>query len=186
MLESPIQIVKDQVKEKPVKIVVYGSQSSGKTTLIRAIDPGARQVGSADSTGRRAWSMGGMFPTTVAFDLGIVNAGSRSVYIYGAPGDGRCKIAMSIVSADIDIGLVIIDGTVGVTAYEKRAIKALKDKKIPFIALANKMDMPEASIETVIKGLDEDIPLLPVSAKTGYGLDMLWNALADMIERREY
>ncbi len=179
MLESPVNIVKARTA---VKIVAYGSPGSGKTTLVHAIDPECRLVGSTETGIHRLCSTEGMFPTYVPFDLGIVNAGFHKVYVYGAPGNGRFKIAMSIVSAGMDLGLIIVDATRGITVYEKHIMETLKACKTPFIVLANKMDMPEASIDLVLKGLDDDVPLLPLSAKNGYGLDMLWNAIQDLIE----
>lgn len=179
MLQSPVSMVKAQ---KTVKIVAYGSPGSGKTTLVHAIDPECRLVGSTETGISRLCSSEGMFPTYIPFDLGIVNAGVRKIYVYGAPGNGRFKIAMSIVSADIDVGLIIVDATRGITVYEKHIMEMLKACKTPFIVLANKMDMPEASLDLVLKGLDDDVPLLPLSARNGYGLDMLWNAIQDLIE----
>ena len=181
MLESPVNMAKAQTANKPVKIVAYGSPGSGKTTLVHAIDPECRLVGSTESGINRLCATEGMFPTYVSFDLGIVNAGIRKVYVYGAPGNSRLKIAMSIISADMDVGLIIVDATRGITVYEKHIMESLKASKTPFIVLANKMDMPEASIDLVLKGLEDDVPLLPLSAKDGYGLDMLWNAIQDMI-----
>ncbi len=181
MLENPVTMAKARTA---VKIVAYGSPGSGKTTLVHAIDPECRLVGSAETGINRLCSTEGMFPTYVPFELGIVNAGIRKVYVYGAPGNSRFKITMSIVSADTDVGLIIVDATRGITVYEKHIMETLKACKTPFIVLANKIDMPEASIDLVLKGLDDDVPLLPLSAKNGYGLDMLWNAIHDLIEIR--
>lgn len=182
MLESPVNMAKAQAINKPVKIVAYGSPGSGKTTLVHAIDPECRLIGSTETGIRRLCSSEGIFPTYVPFDLGIVSAGLRKIYVYGAPDNGRFKIAMSIVSAHMDIGLIVVDATRGITVYEKHIMEILKSCKTPFIVLANKMDMPEASIDLVLKGLDDDVPLLPLSAKSGYGLDMLWNAIQDLVE----
>ncbi len=163
MLESPVHMVEAQ---KAVKIVAYGSPGSGKTTLVHAIDPECRLVCSSETGINRPCSTEGMFPTYVPFELGIVNAGIRKIYFYGAPDNCRFKIAMSIVSADMDVGLIIVDATRGITVYEKHIMEILKACKTPFIVLANKMDMPEASIDLVLKGLDDDVPLLPLSAKS--------------------
>lgn len=168
------QIYKAQTYEtnKLVKVVVFGSDGSGKTALISCLDPGIRQVGSMHS----------ILPTTVTFDLGVVKIDDRKIYLYGAPGDERLKVALNLLSRGMDLALIVIDAFQGVTDYDRHIISKLSSKGIPYIVIASKMDMPGSYIDRVLDGLNESCPLLPVSAKTGYGMDILTNAIMDLAD----
>ncbi len=82
--------------ERRLKVVVFGSYHSGKTSLIRAINPSpcGTEVRNRDGT------------TTVAFDLGIREHRGFKIYFYGTPGQERFEVAREVVAFGLHIGLV--------------------------------------------------------------------------------
>jgi small GTP-binding protein len=79
---------------------------------------------------------------------------------------------------EIDAALVIMDSTqdpydqVNVTL-----IGNLEAKKIPFIIVANKIDLPDAKPQK-IKDIFPNYPVVEVSAATGKNIEMLYDELA--------
>ena len=96
--------------ERRLKVVVFGSYHSGKTSLIRAINPHPyeTEVRNRDGT------------TTVAFDLGIREHRGFKIYFYGTPGQERFEVAREVVAFGLHIGLVIADATRGMTVFEQQ------------------------------------------------------------------
>ncbi|OGG09884.1 hypothetical protein A2154_04615 [Candidatus Gottesmanbacteria bacterium RBG_16_43_7] len=87
--------------------------------------------------------------------------------------------------ADIAILVVAADDSVKPQTVE--AINQIKNAEIPLIVAANKIDLPHADLDRVkkdlakasiqVEGFGGDVPLIPISAKTGAGIP----ALLDMI-----
>ncbi|MDR0850279.1 MAG: translation initiation factor IF-2 [Christensenellaceae bacterium] len=96
-----------------------------------------------------------------------------------------------------DIAILIVAADDGVKQQTIEAIKHIKKAKVPMIVAINKMDKPDANIERIKQQLVEhdvipeewggDAILVPVSAKTGNGIDKLLETiilLADVQELR--
>src|SRR5205814_3984484 len=86
-----------------------------------------------------------------------------------------------------DIAVVVVAADDGVMPQTLEAISHAKAAKVPIVIALNKIDKPDANPDRVKTELTEagvvieqyggDTPLVPVSAKTGVGLD----DLVDMI-----
>ncbi len=82
-----------------------------------------------------------------------------------------------------DIAFLLIDAKDSIMPQTEESIAHIKNAKIPFIVVVNKMDLPEANIEKVkndllkyevmVEGKGGNIPVVPVSAKTGKGIHEL-------------
>ena len=94
-----------------------------------------------------------------------------------------------------DIVILVVAADDGVMPQTKEAIAHAKAAKVPLVVAINKMDKPEANPERVRNELVQngvmpeefggDVPFIPVSAKTGLGVDeLLENVLlqAEMLE----
>jgi signal recognition particle receptor subunit beta len=119
----------------------------------------------------------------VAFDLGIVSHGAYKLYIYGTPGSERFKVAMKVVSVGMHFGLLLVDATKGMTPQDLEILKELREKSVPYIVLANKVDMTDASIARVCEEAGMSCPVMPVSAKTGSGVSQTIDLIVSMVER---
>ena len=156
--------------ERRLKVVIFGSYHSGKTSLVRAIHPSLHgtEVRSGESS------------TTVAFDLGIREHRGYKIYFYGTPGQERFEVAREVVAFGLHIGLVLADATRGMTVFEQRVLADLKASGVPCIVLASKADLPGASPDFVRKGAGEGVTVLAVSAVTGAGIDALLDRIVEL------
>lgn len=173
LIDNPSYTVKMRGLKKMVKVVAFGSSGSGKTTLIRRIDPSIRETGTLKNNHNM----------TVAFDFGVIDGEHSKVYFYGTPGCERFQFAARTVATGLNIGLLIVDSTRQMTEYEKTILHELKSKSVPFIIVANKVDLPGFSIENIRKDAGFDCMVLPVSAAAGSGLGALVNVIMDIANR---
>ena len=82
-----------------------------------------------------------------------------------------------------DVAILIIAAEEGLKPQTKEALETIRTAGIPFIIALNKIDKPSANLEKVKKELgDENViieewggktPLVPISAKTGEGVEDL-------------
>lgn len=94
-----------------------------------------------------------------------------------------------------DIAVLVVAADDGVMSQTKEAIKIIKQAKIPFLVAINKIDLPTASVdkvkgqlvenEVLVEGYGGDIVCVPVSAKTGQGIDQLLEMIQLMAEMEE-
>ncbi len=96
-----------------------------------------------------------------------------------------------------DIAIIVVAADDGVMPQTVEAISHARAAKVPIVIALNKIDKPDANPERVKTELSEhgvvieeyggDVPLVPVSAKTGQGLDDLLEVVllvADLAELR--
>lgn len=156
--------------ENRVKVVAFGSYHSGKTSFIKCINPNPLTTEAKNHDGS----------TTVALDLAIKEYKGYKLFVYGTPGQDRFDIAREVVSFGLHAGIVIVDSTRGMTDFEKRILSELRSNGIPYIILANKQDLPGASTDRVRKDAGASGTVLPISARTGQGVDVVLDAIVDM------
>ncbi|MFH0863504.1 MAG: translation initiation factor IF-2 [Candidatus Gottesmanbacteria bacterium] len=82
-----------------------------------------------------------------------------------------------------DIAILVVAANDGVMPQTKEAIRHIKQAKIPVIVAINKIDLPEIKLEKVkkqlvkedilLEGYGGDVVSMPISAKTGKGVDEL-------------
>ncbi|HTX43664.1 MAG TPA: GTP-binding protein [Methanocella sp.] len=154
-----------------IKIVAFGSYHSGKTSFIRCInpDPISTEVRSGNGS------------TTVAFDLAVREHRGFKLYVYGTPGQERFDVAREVVSFGLHAGVVVVDSTRGMTDFEKGILAEMRARGIPCVVLANKQDMPGASLDKVKSEANGFGEVYPISARTGQGIDAVLDRLVDLI-----
>ena len=155
-------------------VTVMGHVDHGKTSLLDAIR----------STTVAAGERGGI---TQHIGASEVTKDGRRVVFLDTPGH-EAFTAMRARGAKVtDIAIVVVAADDGVMPQTLEAISHAKAAKVPLIIALNKMDKPDANPDRVKTELTEagvvveeyggDTPLVPVSAKSGLGLD----DLVDMI-----
>jgi translation initiation factor IF-2 len=88
-----------------------------------------------------------------------------------------------VVPQATDIVILVVAADDGVMPQTKEAIKHAKAAGVPIVVAINKMDKPDANLDRVKQELvaeevvpeeyGGDVPFVPVSAKTGQGIDDL-------------
>jgi translation initiation factor IF-2 len=163
----------DLIPRAPI-VTVMGHVDHGKTSLLDAIR----------STTVVAGERGGI---TQHIGASEVIRGDRRVVFLDTPGHEAFTAMRARGARVTDIAVVVVAADDGVMPQTIEAISHAKAAKVPIIIALNKIDKPDANPDRVKTELTEagvvieeyggETPLVPVSAKTGAGLD----DLVDMI-----
>jgi hypothetical protein len=171
MLEHSSHKINVHENEKRVKVVMFGSYHSGKTSFIKSIDPHLHQTEAKNHEGT----------TTVALDLGIKEHKGYKIYLFGTPGQERFEVAREVVSFGLHVGVVLVDSTRGMTEFEKHILKELSAHSIPCVVVANKIDLPGSSVKRVEDDTDGHQHVIPVSSLTGEGVCVVLDRIVELI-----
>ncbi len=160
---------KDLVKRPPV-VTVMGHVDHGKTSLLDAFRRTNVVSGEA----------GGITQKIGAYQITFNN---EKITFIDTPGHAAFT-AMRARGAEVtDIAILVVAADDGIMPQTVEAINHIKAAKVPMIVAINKMDKPEANPDRVKQQLTEygilpeewggDAICIPISAKTGMGLDEL-------------
>ena len=166
-------------------VTIMGHVDHGKTTLLDYIR----------STKVAEKEHGGITQHIGAYQ--ITKDGKTLTFI-DTPGHAAFS-AMRARGANItDIVVLVVAADDGVMPQTKESITHIKSAGVPMIVAINKMDAPGANVDRVKKGLSEagvlvegyggDVVTVPISAKTGQGVNELLemiNLIAEMAELKD-
>jgi translation initiation factor IF-2 len=172
ILEEIVDSAESLVPRSPI-VTVMGHVDHGKTSLLD-------KIRKADVVSGEA---GGITQHIGAYQV-TVN-GNRITFI-DTPGH-EAFTAMRARGANLtDIVVLVVAADDGVMPQTIEAINHIKAAKVPFLVALNKMDKPDVNPDKVMQQLTEysivaeewggDTMFIPVSAKTGMGID-------DLLER---
>ena len=185
---EPGEVLKVKVELKLLADVgLVGLPSVGKSTIISKISAAKPKIAAYHFT-------------TLKPNLGVVRASNnRSYVVADLPGliEGASlgeglgdKFLKHIERTRVIAHVIDISGIEGRNPYDdyvtiNKELEAFNKKIMdkPQIVIANKMDMPESN-----KNLEEfkkkvDVPIYPISAIDGKGLDKVIEVLADMLDK---
>ena len=158
------------LQKKPPVVAIMGHVDHGKTTLldfIRKSKLAAKEVGEITQA-------------TAAYQ--IEHKGEKITFI-DTPGHAAFSQMRRRGAKVADIVVLVVAANDGVMPQTKESIKIIKEAKVPFIVAINKIDLPEAAVDKVKTQLAEDevlvegyggkVVAVPLSAKTGEGVDQL-------------
>jgi len=143
-----------------VKVVVFGKENVGKSTLIKAIEHDAINIDKNN--------------TTVSMDYGRTVVAGKKIHFYGTPGQERFDFMRDILSKGADIGLMVIDATSKFNKMDIDLLKEFRTKNIPCIIFINKTDIGVS--DNLRKELN-GFPIIEGSAKMGFGVPELLRSL---------
>ncbi len=171
---------------RTARVVLVGNPNAGKTTLFNAL------------TGHRAKTAN--FPgTTVSHRVGTLARAGRSVHLVDLPGmysltptTPEERIAADVVlGAEAhrhkpDAAIVVVDAT----NLERNLflVSQVLEHDLPVVVALNMIDLADAEgIQIDVEGLSRELgcPVIPVSARTGRGLDELVRTLESTLSKRE-
>jgi len=170
------------MKRRPPVVTVMGHVDHGKTTLLDALRKS--RVAQTES--------GGITQHIGAYQ--IVHK-DRKITFIDTPGHAAFAAMRARGAQVTDIAIVVIDAVESVKPQTKESLNHIKAAKVPFLIALNKMDLPGAS-EAVVKkdladagvmveGYGGDIVCVPVSAKTGKGMEALLEMILLVADMRE-
>ena len=178
-LENSEEDIKKAVERSPV-VTVMGHVDHGKTSLLDYIR----------KTNVVGGESGGITQHIGAHKVQLTNG--NSVTFLDTPGH-EAFTAMRARGAKVtDMVVIVVAGNDGVMPQTVEAIDHAKAAKVPIIIAINKMDLPDVDPERVKRELSEHevlvedwggkIQAIPISAKTGEGID---NLLSSMLVESE-
>ena len=174
----------EMLTPRPPVVTVLGHVDHGKTSLLDKI----RQANVA------AGEAGGITQKIGAY---TVERNDRKITFVDTPGH-EAFTAMRARGAKVtDVAILVVAADDGVMPQTKEAIAHVKAATVPIVVAINKIDRPDAQPDRVKQQLVEEglqpvdwggtVEMVPVSAKTGEGIDGLLDTVlleADIRELR--
>jgi len=166
----------------PLSVGTAGHIDHGKTWLIRAL------------TGKDTDRLPEEKERGISIDLGYAPLdlpGGRRLSVIDVPGHERFIRNMVAGATGIDLFLLVIDATEGARpqTHEHLAILRLLGIDQGVVAVTKRDAADPDTLGVVVAEAQELVPgaaVVPVSAKTGDGLDQLRAALAEAADSREH
>lgn len=158
------------LQKRPPIVVLLGHVDHGKTTLLDFLK----------KTKITEKEYGGITQKIQAF---VIEVNNKKFTLIDTPGHELFFTLRKRGIEIADLALLVIAADEGIQVQTKEVIDFLKETKLPFIVVLNKIDRPQAQPEKVKKELSEigvileewggDVPCYLISAKTGQGIDEL-------------
>jgi translation initiation factor IF-2 len=171
-----------KVEARPPVVTIMGHVDHGKTSLLDTIR--RTKIAAAEA--------GGITQHIGAYH---VETPKGVITFLDTPGHAAFTSMRQRGAQATDIVILVVAADDGVKPQTIEAIKHAREAKVPLIVAMNKMDKPEANPENVKQGLIQhevvpedwggDVQFVPVSAKSGDGIDALLEAISLQAELME-
>jgi translation initiation factor IF-2 len=163
-----------ETEPRPPVVVVMGHVDHGKTKILDYI----RQ------TNVVATEAGGITQHIGAYQA---EKNGRRITFIDTPGHEAFTVMRSRGARVADIAVLVVAADDGVQPQTVEALKIISAAKLPFVVAINKIDKPNLNLDRVKSSLSElgyvpeeyggKVPCVPVSAKTGQGMDALLDVI---------
>ncbi|WP_042456407.1 translation initiation factor IF-2 [Neobacillus dielmonensis] len=173
----------ESLVERPAVVTIMGHVDHGKTTLLDSIRNTKVTEGEA----------GGITQHIGAYQ--VIENGKKITFL-DTPGHAAFTTMRARGAQITDITILVVAADDGVMPQTVEAINHAKAAEVPIIVAVNKMDKPDANADRVMQELTEhglvaeawggDTIFVPLSAKTGEGIDNLLEMILLVSEVEEY
>lgn len=157
---------------RPPVVAVLGHVDHGKTSLLDKIR----------KTNVAAGEAGGITQHIGAYQVSFGKP-LKQITLIDTPGHAAFAKMRQRGAQVTDLAVLVIDATAGVKPQTVESLDHIREAKIPFVVAINKMDLQAADEEKVkrelakekvlVEGRGGEVVTVPVSAKTGQGLEEL-------------
>lgn len=172
----------DQLKKRPPIVTIMGHVDHGKTSLLDKIRLSKVTENEA----------GGITQHIGAYQ---VELNGEKITFIDTPGH-EAFTAMRARGAQVtDIAIIVVAADDGIMPQTVEAINHAKSANVPIIVAINKIDRPNANVQKIMQELTEhdllpeewggETIVVPVSAKTGEGIDKLLEMILLVAEVQE-
>lgn len=165
-----------------VHIALFGMRNAGKSSIINAVTDQEIAIvsdvkGTTTDPVYKSMEILPIGPCVIIDTAGLDDIGEL--------GELRKKKTLEVLDKT-NIALVVIDSSVGINDYDKFIIHQIKEKKIPVIAVLNKIDKTEVKEEqSDFLKKELNIPVVLVSAATKQGIKELKNKIISILPEDE-
>lgn len=161
--------------ERPPIITIMGHVDHGKSTLLDYI----RKTSIVET------EAGGITQCLSAYEVHHKDKDNneKRITFIDTPGHAAFSQMRYRGASVADIAILVVSAEDGVKQQTKEAFASIKDAGVPYIVAINKIDLPGANVEMTkqnlaennifVEGYGGDVPFVPISAKTGEGVDDL-------------
>ncbi len=178
----------DNPIERPPVVAIMGHVDHGKSSLLDYIRNSNIVAGEA----------GGITQHIAAYEVSHRDASgnTKKITFIDTPGHAAFSHMRNRGARIADIAILIVSAEEGVKTQTTEAIKTILNEKVPYIVAITKIDKTNANVEKVksdlltegiyVEGYGGDIPVVPVSSKTGDGVDTLLETILLLAEFQEF
>jgi translation initiation factor IF-2 len=175
-----------QLETRPAVVTVMGHVDHGKTSLLDRIRQSRVAIGEA----------GGITQHIGAYQVDVeVDGEERKITFLDTPGHEAFTAMRARGAQATDIAVLVVAADDGVMPQTAEAIDHARAAKVPIVVALNKMDREDINPDRVKQQLAEkdvvaeeyggEVPVVPVSARTGEGIDNLLTTIALMADIAE-
>lgn len=171
----------DQATRPPV-VTILGHVDHGKTSLLDRIRNAKVAAG----------EIGGITQAIGAYQ--IVHQGKKITFI-DTPGHAAFSAMRRRGGQAADVAILIVAADDSVMPQTRESIEHIKSANIPFVVAINKVDLPGVNLDKIkadlancgvyVEGYGGNVPMVPISAKTGQGVDDLIEVILLLSELEE-
>ena len=159
--------LQDSVSAERLHISFFGKRNAGKSSMVNAITGQQISVvsavkGTTTDPVKRAMELLPLGPVVIIDTPGLDDEGEL--------GGLRVQKARQVLDKT-DIAVLVVDKTEGISALEEELIKELEERRIPYLLVFNKIDLPFGVDVSKKEGV------LYASAHTGEGIAAVKEAL---------
>lgn len=167
---SATSLLSPEKGDRPPIVVILGHVDHGKTSLVSRI----KEV---DLTRKE---YGGISQHINAYRIEYKG---RPIVLIDTPGHAAFSKMRSRGVRIADVAILVVAADEGIKPQTLEALKFIKEDKLPYLVAMNKVDMPGVNLDWLkgnlaenqifVEGYGGDVVAVPVSAKTGLGIDSL-------------
>ncbi len=162
-----------------IHIGFFGRRNAGKSSVLNAVTGQEMAVVSHV----KGTTTDPVYKSMELLPLGpVVMMDTPGMDDEGELGSLRVKKSRQVLNRT-DMAVLVIDGTIGMGEEEREILEEIEGKKIPFIAVLNKIDLdpdPCCKINGPLGKLEESGLLIRISARDGTGIKELKEKLGEL------